>query len=427
MHYISFNNNNIITAISELPFESAGQTVKKAEIPPEADFHKIVGRIKRSNKKVAIKDLRIAFMCNWNDTCGISTYSKYLLDAIKPKVAEVHVFSEINIGDTQDEPYVTRCWSRGRSMMEATDLIKKWNPDLLIIQHEFGIFPRAGNFLQMLQQIEDIPYLITLHSVYEHLDKSVCTSAIKNIVVHTKQAKEILHKIGNSNNIFVVPHGCVKFQSEQKEELWNIFQTPYTIVQFGFGFFYKGVDVVLDAIHHLKTTNPQKYNDIFYCYLCSDNPHTSAIHNNYYNFLMDKIKELGLIDNCVIIRKFQTEQTINNYLRTAKLALFPYRSDPKNVVYGASGAVRIAMANGIPVIVSNSHQFDDMENILPRPFTHVELANEIDHIFSNSKYKELIVKNMEKYIDDNTWDISADRYLDLYSKIVNSNILSEIN
>jgi len=426
--FLSYNKHNVITAISELPFVSVGQEVKQVSLPQISDTYKLIGKIKRIKiKKTSFKDLKVAFMCNWNDTCGISTYSKYLLEAIKPKVAEVKVFSETNIEHPQDEPFVVRCWSRGKSMKTATDLIKEWDPDLLIIQHEFGIFPKAGPFLHMLQELENVPYLLTMHSVYEHLDKSVCTSAIKSIVVHTKEGKEMLHKLGNNNSIFVIPHGCVEKIPEDKEELWNIFQTPYAIVQFGFGFFYKGVDIVLDAIHHLKNTFPEKYQEIFYCYLCSDNPHTSIIHNNYYNFLQDKIKTLGLTDNCVIIRKFQTEQTINHYLRTAKLALFPYRSDPKNVVYGASGAVRIAMANGTPVIVSNSHQFDDLDGVLPRPFTHTELAVEIDKVFSDSKHRQQVIESMERYIEENTWEISAMRYLALYDKVIESDFIAEIN
>jgi glycosyltransferase involved in cell wall biosynthesis len=422
--YVSFNKNNYITAISENPFSIAGQVVKRIEKLNGNPF-KFIGQLSSGEKK-EIKDLKVAFICNWNDACGISTYTNYLVKAIIPKVKEVHVFSERTSEQiSPDENFVTRCWERGYSMISALEKIFKWKPDLIIIQHEFGLFPKAGHFLQMLQAIEHIPYLLTLHSVYEHLDKSICTAAIKNIVVHTEQGKAILEQLGNKNNIFVVPHGCVKFKKEEKEELWNIFQTPYAIVQFGFGFFYKGVDIAIDAIHQLKSNDP-KFKEIFYCYLCSDNNHTNIIHNNYYNFLYEKIKALGLTENIVIVRKFQTDKIINNYLRTAKLAVFPYRTDPKNVVYGASGAVRIAMANNCPVIVSKGHQFDDLEGVVPRIGDATELAKELDHIFSNHVYKNQIIDRMEKYIDENTWDISADRYLSLYKKISPTDIFSKI-
>lgn len=415
--WVSINKKNIIMAVSEKSFTITGYTTKEIkDINPKAEWHNLIGKRLPSGDPKKPHSLKIAFICNWGDACGISTYSKYLIDAITPKVNEVHIFSETSQEATNDPSFVTRCWQRGYSLKPLIDKLHEWQPDFIIIQHEFGIFPKATFFLQLLQGIDDIPYIVTLHSVYEHLDKAICTSAIKNIVVHSEQGKNVLKKLGNDNNIFVVPHGCVEFDDEEKTELWNIFQTPYPIVQFGFGFFYKGVDRVLDAINYLKNSN-KKYNDIFYCYLCSDNSHTSMIHAQYYDYLIKKIEDLKLEDNAVIIRKFQSEQTLKSYLRTAKLAVFPYMSDPKNTVYGASGAIRVAMACGIPVIASSCHQFDDLAGVIPRPSDYLTLAKEIDKMFSNEEHRKKIIKNTNDYINNNNWEITAERYINLYYNI----------
>lgn len=415
--WVALNKKNIIAALSEHQFSMTGYTVRQADIKePREKWHTLVGKKLNLGDAKEVKDLRIAFVCNWNDTCGISTYSGYLVDALITKIKELHVFSEMGAERTDDPSYVTRCWQRGTSLKVLIGKLVAWQPDLIIIQHEFGIFPKATYFLQLLQGIEDISYVVTMHSVYEHLDKSICTSAVKNIVVHSEEGKQVLKKLGNTNNIYVVPHGCIKLRDEDKTELWNIFQTPYPIVQFGFGFFYKGVDRMLDAIHYLKKSDP-KFKEIFYCYLCSDNYHTSVVHAQYYDFLIKKIDELDLHDNAVIIRKFQTEQMINNYLRTAKIAVFPYVGDPKNMVYGASGAIRVAMACGIPVIASSCHQFDDLEGVVPRPVNFTDLADEIDEIFSNQNYRKSILTKSEAYIEANTWEISANRYINLYYQI----------
>lgn len=415
--YIAFNKKNIVAAISDRPFSITNHFVKEISDPvPREEWHKIIGTKLFTGEIKTPKDLKIAIICNWNDACGISTYSRFLVEAITPKVKEMRIFSEKGTPTQLDESNVIRCWERGRSVQECITQILAWEPDFVIIQHEFGIFPKASYFLQLLQGIEDIPYVVTMHSVYEHLDKSICSSAAKNIVVHSKEAKEALQRVGNNSKIFVIPHGCLEISKEEKTELWNIFQTPYPLVQFGFGFFYKGVDLVLDAIHHLKAAD-KKFESIFYCYLCSENAHTSVIHTQYHTTLMNKIGELDLGDNAVIIRKFQTEQTINHYLRTSKIALFPYINDPKNKVYGASGAIRIAMANGIPVIASNSHMFDDLEGVLPRPNGYIELAKEIDKVFSNETYRNDLINKIDKYIKENNWEITANRYVDTFKAI----------
>ena len=405
--YVSVNCHNIITAISEHYFEVKGQKTKE-----------IIGVTKDQlgnkleQKKKPINELKVAAVCNWHDTCGISTYTKFLIDSIRPLVKEIKIFSEINPKPThKDSAEVVRTWKRGQSMHETIKQLLAWQPDFVIIQHEFGIFPKATYFLQMLHMLEDTAYIVTLHSVYEHLDKIVCTSAIKNIVVHSEQAKKCLEDLGHSSKIFVIPHGCLEL--EDNKELWNIFQTPHVIIQFGFGFFYKGVDRALDAVSYLK----EKYKDIFYVYLCSDTGNFNNVHSEYYRFLLDKINQLNLHDNVAIIRRFQSDQVLNSYLRTAKVAIFPYVTNPKHRVFGASGAIRVSMANKIPVIASESHQFDDVDGVLPRPHDHISLAEEIDKVFSDSEHRKDLLGKINKYIKDNSWEITAKRYLESYYKV----------
>lgn len=412
--YLAFNKHQIVVGVSDNPIEIANCTMKHFPHLSKEDATKLLGRTMELPLK-PINELKVACICNWNDACGISTYTRFLIDEITKKVSEVRIFSEQNAKPTHpDDHRVVRCWNRGFSMKDTIQQILDWTPDFVIVQHEFGIFPKANYFLQMLQMLENTRYIITLHSVYEHLDKTICTSAIKNIVVHSEQGKDCLRRLGHNQPIFVLPHGCVKF--DDNAELWNIFQVPYVLIQFGFGFFYKGVDRAIDAINILKNSDP-KFQDIFYVYLCSDSGHFDGVHNQYYSFLMDKIEELDLHDNVSIIRKFHSEETINNYLRTAKIALFPYMTDPKHTVYGASGAIRVAMANGIPVLASESKMFDDLEGIIPRPNSAEALAQEIDHIFSSEKYKNQIKDKTDNYIDNNTWDVVADKYLDIYSQL----------
>jgi glycosyltransferase involved in cell wall biosynthesis len=77
----------------------------------------------------------------------------------------------------------------------------------------------------------------------------------------------------------------------------------------------------------------------------------------------------------------------------------------------------VAMACNIPVIASSCHQFDDLEGVVPRPANFAELADEIDEVFSNEAYKKNILDKAKRYIKDNTWDASADRYIKLFYQI----------
>ena len=403
MAYISINNRGVITAVSDSQFEGT------IEIPGDSDRKLLGRRVAKKKEK-----LRVAMIANWGQACGISTYTSYLVNALRPKCAELKVFSEVGCEASEN---VEPCWERGKPMHAAIKKVLDWKPDFVIIQHEFGLYPKAPYLLQMLQLLDSTPYAVVLHSTYEHLDKSVCTSAMKRIIVHTDIAKGVLRKIGNTSEIHMIPHGCVEFPDRKK--LWNIFQTDHVLVQFGFGFFYKGVDRAIEAVAKLKKLKPEKYdgekNKIFYCYYCSESDHCKNIHDEYMDYLMKKVEDLGLQENVAIVKKYNSDQEVNNILRTAKLAIFPYLINPENMVYGASGAIRVAMANGIPVIASESHLFDELP--VPRPADVDQLASEIDHVFSDWKHKDRLIARQDQYVKDNNWDSITDRYIGVMEKV----------
>lgn len=413
----------IITMISDRKLIVEGLYLKV--VHKNYDREKLLG--KRLPKELILmtdfapksqSELRIAMVCNWNSQCGISSYSKFLTDAMIPKVKTLKIFSEVAETPVDDVGYdVDRCWKRGESLIPMINKVLDWSPDFIIVQHEYGLFPNAFYFMQMCQHFENRPYVIAMHSIYQHLDKLVYSECVKNIIVHTQAGQDMLKQLGNTSKTFVIPHGCLTFTDTT--EIWNICQQPYTIMQFGFGFEYKGVDRAIQAIHHLKTTDP-KFKDIMYFYLLSENAFNSNVNYTYYNNLMNKVAELGLEDNISIVKKFQTEQMLNYYLRLAKLAIFPYINNPNNIVFGASGAIRVALANKRPVIASESHLFDDFEGIIPRPKDYLELAKVIDEVFSNDDYRNGIVERGYNYILNNSWDVSALKYLEIYNKIVDN-------
>jgi len=412
--YVALSNDNIIEVVSKQPINIKGKHVAQIQELEGQSERELVGKKLFVGHRKESKELRIALICNWGDRCGIATYTEFLVNALRPKVGEIAIFAEDN-PDAAEEEGVIRCWKRGESMVPAMQRVLDWKPDLVFVQHEYGIFPKATHFLKMLEMLDDVPYVMTFHSVYEHLDKTVCTAYLKNLIVHSTNARDSLFRLGHRNNVYVIPHGCVVYP--EHDELWNIFQNEYTVIQFGFGFEYKGVDVAVDAVQMLKEKDP-KFKDLFYCYMCSESVHTRTLQEKYYKQIRNQVQEMGLEENVVVLRGYLSEQHLCNFLRTAKLAIFPYKNNPNNTVYGATGALRKAMANGIPVIASESHLFDDLEGIVPRPTDAASLACEIDKVFSDADYRDhLIAQNLD-FVDNNTWDITADRHIAVFQDVI---------
>jgi len=361
-------------------------------------------------EKTAIKpygQLRVALVGVYRIQCGIATYAEQLFPRIAAQVGECKVFAEK--ADVPEEDNVIRCWTRGEPLTELIARIDEFKPDIVYVEHEFGIFPNARYWLAFVAQMQEYKLFVKQHSIFYHKDKLVCEAAVPNIICHTQIGKRVLEEKGVPSNITVIPHGC--FPCEDAGRYWNMYHSPHTLVQFGFGFEYKGWEVALKAVALLKTTFP----DVFYTGLFSESKFNKLLHLNYYNRLNALIHELGIEQNVALIRGYQSDASLDAYLKTNQIAIFPYVMNGEHTVYGATGAARLAMAAGTPTITSAVPQFDDVEGVCPRPTTPEELAQEVEAMFGSKGVRERQIEKQNKWLQDNSWDNVTTRHLELFS------------
>lgn len=417
--------NNKIYVISDKPFAPNGFQV--IEVPSELETVSasdlIVDYKIKDNKIVSKKlhkpanQIRLALVGNWKMRCGISTYSENLWPQIVKHVGDFKLFIEENelptgpfnlVGDqTIPEDKVQVCWKRGESNKELVKAIKEYNPDIVLIQHEFGLFPNAGRWLALMNQLSEFRVIVTMHSVFHHKDKTICEAAIPEIVVHLDGAKKVLKEEKQiPGKVHVIPHGC--YPCLTREKLWNLYKSERTFTQFGFGFRYKGWENSIRAVAILK----EKYNDIFFTGLFSESPYAKVEHQIYYNELMDLVSQLGIEENVAIIRGYQSDASLDAYLRTNRATVFPYVATPEHEVFGASGAARMAMAKGAPVITSSVNHFSDLPTI--KADGPEEIAKALDFLFADWKNRDAQIKKQMQYIEENTWENVAKMYINAF-------------
>lgn len=421
--------NNSIYIVSNNLFTH--NELEVIEIPDELDHISLKDllsdyRVKRGKivAKHPIKpahELRVALVSNWKMRCGIATYSEFLYTELVKKVGDFKLFIEKNDmptgplndigGESIPEDKVVSCWKRGESTQELVQALKEYDPDIILIQHEFGLWPNACYWISLMNQLSEFRVIVTMHSVFHHRDKTICEAAIPEIVVHLPGAKTLLkEEKGVPANVHLIPHGC--FPCESKEKLWNFYKSEKTFLQFGFGFRYKGWELCIKAVNILKKNHP----DIFFTGLFSESPYNKAEHQIYYNELMGLVAQYGLEENVGIIRGYQSDASLDSYLRTNQVTVFPYVSHPAHEVFGASGAARMAMSKGIAVITTSVNHFSDLPSI--KADTPEEIAAALEKMFSNSTAKEQQITNQIEYLKENTWEKSAQRYISVFEKVI---------
>jgi glycosyltransferase involved in cell wall biosynthesis len=417
--------NNTISLVSDRPFNNTD--CKIIEVPKElehvsaaqliTDFrfadNQLVPKVAFKNHK----DLKVAVVGNWKMRCGISTYSEKLWPFVLSQVANYKLFVEendlptgpINLlgGQYIDESKVVTCWKRGESPANLIEQLKEYNPDIIWIQHEFGLWPNARQWLSMLTQLSDYRVIVTMHSVFHHKDKTICEAAMPEIVVHLEGAHSLLkEEKGVPGIVHVVPHGCDPYTNPSK--LWNFYKSNKTFLQFGFGFRYKGWENSIRATAILA----KKYPDVFFTGLFSESPFNKVEHQLYFNELKSLISELHIEPNVSLIRGYQSDTSLDSFLRTNQATVFPYISFPEHEVFGASGAARLAMSNGLPVITSRVNHFSDLPTI--KASSPEEIAAELEKVFISKQACQDQIDKQINYLNDTTWEKIAGKYLNIF-------------
>jgi len=418
--------NNRIYVISDYPINNREyQVIEIPEVYNQISSKDLIINSKIKNativyklKNKQAKDLKVALVTNWKMRCGISTYAENLLPEIINHIGDYKLFIEENIGENTGElnqignqiipqEKISICWKRGESLQNLIKEINDYDPDIVWINHEFGLFSTATYWLSLMNQLSEYRVIVTMHSIFHHKDKTICEAAMPEIISHLQGGADVLKKEkGIPGKVHVIPHGCDECKDTSK--LWNFYKTDHTFITQGFLFPYKKIDNSIKAVSLLKN----KYPDIFFTGLCSESDYNKVGHQVYYNQLMDLIKELNLQENVALIRGYQSDETINSYLRTNKVSVFPYGSNPEHEVWGASGAARLAMSKGIPVISSSINHFSDLPTI--KADGPEAIANALDLLFSN---KELVKSQVEKqiqFLSDNSWQNMARKYIHLF-------------
>jgi glycosyltransferase involved in cell wall biosynthesis len=230
-----------------------------------------------------------------------------------------------------------------------------------IIQYDPGIFPNTRKFYGLYKSLEG-DKLVTYHSIRENSTRIHGINFVDHPIFHTKSS----HKLYNKG--FIVPHGCEIFP-KVKDSI------PDSIFMFGFDIQYKNFSFL------------------------------DKIKNKFPNIKI-KIKPSKPSRNGL---GFEIpEKELNEMIQESWMVVLPYHKD----FYGASGAVRTAMGNGVPVIGSFSPLFDDTPII--RCSKDDDFFQEIEKVLNDFDYRSSKIQEQFEFCKKNSWEYSANCYLDIF-------------
>lgn len=391
--------------------------------------------------------MKIVIVSTWpKRACGIATYSFDLVSALKEEFphAEIHIVCHTDgdkrLAGVHLHPIIDMAKYNWYETVFSE--IAKTNPDVVHLQHEFGIYtikPPGQSFNFMPNEaisVADltfklnnakIPCVITYHSVYsqmtyeEVLYYNSVSYLADAVIVHEQYQKKKLEKYFDYQNphIFQIPHGSwLRINDIDKNISKKVYSWQDKLVVGMYGFFEptKNFTRIIKLWPEIKRRIPNAHL-VIEGEARNGSPTGKAEKEKIAKMARDKKYN---IDNSIeLLIKFFRDSENAKVLAGFDLAVFPYRFASQ------SGNLAHAYSIGLPVIVSNTEGL--ASSVRSSKAGYIATIDEdfvayIVALLKNRYRREFFAKNSLNYCRRvNNWTKVAESHMKVYRSAIHNN------
>lgn len=374
--------------------------------------------------------------------CGIATYTKDLIDALRKQFSNSFQCTVCAL-ESSLEPlhqplpgakYKLNTHKQNDYLKLAFKINENANIQLLVIQHEFGLFSQSEEYFQTFYNNIIKPIVFVFHTVLpspnETLLKQVnnMTRAATSIVVMTENAKHILIQDYHVRplKIQVIPHGTHLLPFLNKTQLKTQYKlTGKTILStFGLLGSSKSIETTLYALPQIVQLFPK----VVFLILGKTHPNV-RIHEGeaYRNKLQHIVKELQLQNHVRFVNEYLPINNLLEYLNITDIYLFTSK-DPNQAV---SGTFSYAASSGCPIISTRiPHAVEVLghnNGIIIDFEDYQQLAQSVIALLNSATKRETMASNGFQIMAATSWPNSAIKHAILFQQICNKKIQLQYN
>lgn len=291
--------------------------------------------------------------------CGIATFTSDLRDALITADPNVRVSTVAMTDPGQSYAYPEAvgyeiAQNNLGDYIAAAAHINALNPDVVLLQHEFGIFGgKAGEYLLELTARLRAPLVTTLHTVLTEptsdqrrvLNK--LTEHSTRLVVMAETGRRLLAEHWNitCGKVAVIPHGIPDAPFLDPAFHKNAFELDGRRIILTFGLLSpnKGIENMIAALPEIVRENP----DVLYVVLGATHPHLIATAGEAYRQqLIAQAEEIGVASHVRFINEFVDPEILKAWLSAADVYVTPYLNEQQIT----SGTLAYAVGLGKAVI-----------------------------------------------------------------------------
>lgn len=350
--------------------------------------------------------------------CGIATYTENLCIALRKTDNEVFVISQH--GASGDQVFPVYNPTDDNIAAKVFNVIAKLTPDVVHIQHEFGLYGdlHGVQIIDMLIRfrITGLPIVTSLHTVkfpFSMHHRTILEAIVQyssSVIVHEEFQKELLvGQFGRAEKIIVIPHGVRNIEPIPKaKETVGVVGKQVALLC---GYFRP-----TKCFERIVALWPRIAENNRNAILLIAGKERGVEFSQYQKNLFEKIMQSTAKDQIVVLRGQFPQYTFDTIISSADIMLLPYEEGAQ------SGILSNAAAFRIPVVTSNLLSFMQWNKKSQGGLTAQNDDDYVTHIslLLNDDELRLKYKNaINAYIQPILWCEVVKTHLLAYEKLIN--------
>jgi len=363
--------------------------------------------------------------------CGIANFTKDLIEAIcalggfKHSVIAINEKGAIYDYDRRVKWVIDR--DDAEDYVKAAEYVNSSNIQLIVIQHEFGLFGGDyGEHIKLFLENVKKPVITTLHTMQPNFDQKAIevlkyiVERSESIIVIAHAAIDMLKKQGISyKKCVVIPHGCPSVDCTNNKSIKESLGLKERLVASTFGLISsgKGIEYAIQALPEVIKKEPR----IIYLIIGETHPEVRKHEGEKYrNELTRLVSELGLEEHVKFTNRFITKRELIKFLQATDIYLTPYIS-PNQI---SSGTLIYALGAGKAVVSTPYYHAQEVlannRGILCKFEDSASVAAGINKLLDEG-FRIEIQKRAYKYSRRFLWKNVAKKYVNLIRTITENN------
>jgi polysaccharide biosynthesis protein PslF len=375
---------------------------------------------------------RIAYLSSYPPReCGIANFTKDLiasitdLEGFKYSIIAVNEKGALYDYDRHVKWVIER--DDAEDYVKAAEYVNSSNIQLIIIQHEFGLYGGdCGEHIKLFLENVKKPVITTLHTVQPNFDQKAIevlkyiVERSESIIVIAHAAIDMLKNQGISyKKCAVIPHGCPSVDCTNNKSIKESLGLKGRLVASTFGLISsgKGIEYAIQALPEVIKKEPR----IIYLIIGETHPEVRKHEGEKYrNELTRLVSELGLEEHVKFTNRFVTKRELIKFLQATDIYLTPYIS-PNQI---SSGTLIYALGAGKAVVSTPYYHAQEVlaneRGILCKFEDSASIAAGINNLLDES-FRNEIQKRAYKYSRRFLWKNVAKKYVNLIKAITENN------